>query len=150
MKSAFENKYLLHCCLSIAGILANKLLEEMNIVNQREIISLPLKQFLLQRLAESAGADPVTTSWQQQEQVIRVPLVELPLTNTDQQVDTSMLFYSSLCLITHPPWLASLSPTQLGDLGQTSSAFIIRVFENAEIQSFSLLPLSFKSTSLSH
>lgn len=44
MKSAFESKFLFHCCLSIAGILANKLLEEMNIINQKGIISPPLMQ----------------------------------------------------------------------------------------------------------
>lgn len=33
MKSAFENQFLLCCHLSIAGILANKWLEEMNIIH---------------------------------------------------------------------------------------------------------------------
>lgn len=43
MKSAFENKFLLRGRLSIAGILANKLLEEMNIINYKGIISPQLK-----------------------------------------------------------------------------------------------------------
>jgi hypothetical protein len=56
---------------------------------------------------------------------------EMSLIDTDQRVGPSVLLYYWLYFYICNFWLTSCCPTQLGDLSQTFSAFIIGVFENA-------------------